>query len=436
MSADAVSSIKTLIKLPKIEALIAGLQKQQEFKYDDLSAEFKGKISQDEYGVLLYNLIQMLLTNKNVLNHLIKDGVIRLKKHLVHDVRNPLSLPRTVQIYTDKHENYNAILETKSKLSGGKQDPFKNKKIKKGAYKTCKTSYLLNPKEGNVGDKQNIKVSLVIKCNPAIKGQGQDDLFKEATISLMTDAGLDSYAIMHKCYKKITFYCQKGESLDNFLRNKDLYDTLSLDDKQDIFKCLLIEISVLHKIQVIHQDIKPENIIIFYDDVNHKYYAKLNDFGLCNKVQNGAMATLGYESPEMVESNFIKESYGAICCSSTLAKFSASNDRNKNHKEPDIKNDIWALGIVYLELFYNHLLFKQEKSQSSSWFCSSTEVKYIRYDMHAISESFFQNVLMHLAVSDSFLSGLLEYNRDKRVSAEQALELMEKCFSKKTKLSC
>ena len=36
MSADAVSSIKTLIKLPKIEALIAGLQKQQEFKYDDL----------------------------------------------------------------------------------------------------------------------------------------------------------------------------------------------------------------------------------------------------------------------------------------------------------------------------------------------------------------------------------------------------------------
>lgn len=112
----------------------------------------------------------------------------------------------------------------------------------------------------------------------------------------------------------------KGIELYSFLKKRKI---LSEFETRNIIKQLLIIISELEKVNVIHSDIKLENII--YNNVNGKIY--LIDF------ENDCF-TKEYMSPELF----------------------------KKQNKYDIKSTLWSVGIITYLLLFGKYPFKNENS--------------------------------------------------------------------------
>jgi serine/threonine-protein kinase PRP4 len=108
----------------------------------------------------------------------------------------------------------------------------------------------------------------------------------------------------------------------------------SLIDTFKITKQILQAIKILNKYNIIHSDIKPENIL-FNPKNNH---IKLIDWGIsiiCDKsceiympYEKGIIQTLQYKSPEIF-----------------------------SHQEFNNKIDIWSIGCIFFELHFGHCMF-------------------------------------------------------------------------------
>ena len=46
----------------------------------------------------------------------------------------------------------------------------------------------------------------------------------------------------------------------------------------------------LHRLNVVHRDIKPQNVLISYPNANGERRAMISDFGLCKKLKVGRMS--------------------------------------------------------------------------------------------------------------------------------------------------
>ena len=110
----------------------------------------------------------------------------------------------------------------------------------------------------------------------------------------------------------------EGRTLDKYLAENP-----SKKERNRIFSELLSAVGYLHKRGVIHNDIKPENILITYAD----NLLKLIDFGLADSDAEYALRTLGctprYASPEL----------------------------QAQSREIDARSDIYSVGILMRELF-------------------------------------------------------------------------------------
>ncbi len=110
----------------------------------------------------------------------------------------------------------------------------------------------------------------------------------------------------------------EGRTLDEFLLEKP-----SLQTRQRIFDELLSAVSYLHKKGIIHNDLKPENIIITRSDNT----LKLIDFGLADKDAFYVWKNLGctpkYASPELLS----------------------------QRKAVDSRSDIYSIGLIMRDIF-------------------------------------------------------------------------------------
>lgn len=108
-----------------------------------------------------------------------------------------------------------------------------------------------------------------------------------------------------------------GRTLGDYLAEKP-----SLKERKRIFDELLLAVEYLHKRGVVHNDIKPDNILVSYSSNT----LKLIDFGLADSDAEYALRTLGctpcYASPELRERG-----------------------------EVDARSDIYSLGVVMTEMF-------------------------------------------------------------------------------------
>jgi len=131
-------------------------------------------------------------------------------------------------------------------------------------------------------------------------------------------------------------YCAGG-SLSDMIRREKKEGGLSETRAKNIFIQLLQAVNYLHSLNIVHRDIKSENVLLkerYTDDV------RLLDFGLSRLMPRAellmtSVGTLDYKAPEVC----MRKPYGTAC-------------------------DCWSLGVVLYELLSGELpcLFTSEES--------------------------------------------------------------------------
>lgn len=121
-------------------------------------------------------------------------------------------------------------------------------------------------------------------------------------------------------------------NLEELIQNK--FCSLSLKNKYFIASQITKGVAFLHKNNIMHRDIKADNILI---DKNYHIY--LIYFGLSyiigdNEYTKGSYGTMSYAPPEMY-----------------------------SHKQYNTAIDIWSMGVLLYYLFYGEMPFSKEEKK-------------------------------------------------------------------------
>ena len=145
---------------------------------------------------------------------------------------------------------------------------------------------------------------------------------------------MQSYRILHdeKMFYIVTEICEGGEL---YQRISNITNFCEMDGAY-VIKQLLQALAHLHMKNVIHRDMKPENVLMVSKDKKN-FDIKLADFGFARFVEhneklNSALGSPFYIAPEMLSSN---------------SKY-------------DCKVDVWALGVMTYELLSGNPPFDSE----------------------------------------------------------------------------
>jgi serine/threonine protein kinase len=168
---------------------------------------------------------------------------------------------------------------------------------------------------------------------------------------------IESFIDLNKTeYVIVTNYLDNAITLATLLEKyKQSNKKLSLENITFIMARLISQLDKLHKYNIIHNDIKPQNIIIQYKD-NEITNVLFIDFGLsCIKLCK-AGGTITYMAPELFK--IIGTTHQqAMVIKETLLKNEKTKDEGKTipiNKSDYMKTDVFSLGIVFYEMLHNH----------------------------------------------------------------------------------
>lgn len=169
----------------------------------------------------------------------------------------------------------------------------------------------------------------------------------------------------------ITLYF--GHWMTGTLNERDKFKGIN---KDKIIEDILSGLCFLHQQNCVHQDIKPQNILIHFLPEENRWQAKLTDFGNGTTHRNQEfypVATAGFESPEMShyyksdpKQRYLHRYFGRF---NSLAKVYAqyhdlgkinlyqglTSTPQRDFSIPCFANDIWACGITLFH--YKHQKF-------------------------------------------------------------------------------
>ncbi|MGX9133617.1 Stk1 family PASTA domain-containing Ser/Thr kinase [Rummeliibacillus sp. JY-2-4R] len=161
----------------------------------------------------------------------------------------------------------------------------------------------------------------------------------------------------------------KGQTLKQYIQK---YAPLSATKCVDIMKQLTSGIAHAHQNQIIHRDIKPQNILMDEND-----NVKITDFGIAMALEdtsftrtNSVLGTVHYLSPEQARGG-------------TATK----------------KSDIYSLGIVLYELLTGHLPFSGESAVAIALKHLQSETPSVRAIVPSIPQS-LENVVLKATAKD------------------------------------
>ncbi|GIN37578.1 Stk1 family PASTA domain-containing Ser/Thr kinase [Heyndrickxia oleronia] len=162
-----------------------------------------------------------------------------------------------------------------------------------------------------------------------------------------------------------------GMTLKQYIQQ---YYPISIEKALDIMAQLVSAISHAHQHQIIHRDIKPQNILIDHDGV-----VKITDFGIAMALSatsitqtNSVLGTVHYLSPEQARGGMATR-----------------------------KSDIYALGIVMFELLTGRLPFSGESAVSIALKHLQTETPSMKRWNPNIPQS-VENIVLKATSKDPF----------------------------------
>lgn len=108
------------------------------------------------------------------------------------------------------------------------------------------------------------------------------------------------------------------------------------NETRALFRQIAEGIGFLHGNGIVHQDIKPANILLKSDGT-----ALISDFGIGHSFQSAAMVvgTPAYQAPEVIDECYEEE-----------------EDDSEEDDDPG-KEDVWSLGVTLYEMSFNELPF-------------------------------------------------------------------------------
>ncbi|MBI2791200.1 MAG: protein kinase family protein [Gammaproteobacteria bacterium] len=328
-------------------------------KYRPIGEKLSEKISptdlQKIYDYFLTNTEEWYTTHtpeqqREIQNHLTNIAALRPGQAYQIHKRDKSILPRTLTILHHRDGEFKLIVDTKRKLADDTKIPKGNEK--RGAVKgSGKTAWRID-----TGDVEYF--SLIVK--PKSKKE-LDVLIDEVNISQSLASDYVNENELGQLYvsgpdSKIAVYSLKAnDSLADVLDGGSI--NFTPDDIDQMILDMLEGVKTLHDANLVHQDLKPANLLVYGDPV-HGYRIKLTDFGK-TQIQNAnawPAGTLGYHSPEM-----------AVCYSdpgsgyyeyyqSEAGDFFATKCMDfvsgipEDYAAPDKANDVWALGMIIYEL--------------------------------------------------------------------------------------
>ena len=180
----------------------------------------------------------------------------------------------------------------------------------------------------------------------------------------------------------------KGD-LHSFTVNK----VLSEDNCRRLCKQLLQGLAYLHSLELVHGDIKPENVLIFKSPINESLHiAKICDFGFAERVGNtgllpyrGMRGSYGYFSPEQLN----RRDYGQAV-------------------------DMFALGVMMYTFLAGYEPFYPTNKAGLMTGTEESDSKILLFD-----SPYWDNIS---TCAKQFIKNVLHGDPKKRLSADEALQ--------------
>lgn len=209
-------------------------------------------------------------------------------------------------------------------------------------------------------------------------------------------------------------YCNGGDLQKCLTEHKNKYKKPFPEEVvQYLMRQIVSGIYYLHKKNILHRDIKLENILVNFDNEKDgrdrnmmKAKVKITDFGFSRHLQKSELAYSILGNPINMEPGLLR-------------KFNKMD--NNNDYGYDQKADIWSLGTICYEMLIGKCTFDSESIKELS-----NKVERGNY--------FLPSNLSKEVVS--FLNGMIQYDHKKRLSAEQLLHhrFLKKPYSELTKI--
>ena len=192
---------------------------------------------------------------------------------------------------------------------------------------------------------------------------------------------IDFYSTLKKYYI-ITEYCPEGELFNEIIK------VGKFDEGQAAFiiNQILKAVSYCHKMNIIHRDIKPENIMITNREKNGCLQVKLIDFGTAKIFERGQQENKYVGSSYYMAPEILKRQYNEKC-------------------------DLWSIGVILYILLTGRPPFDGNDDEEILENVKKGVYDKWGYPFPVLSEQ-----------SKDLIFKLLQYDPEKRLNAEQALE--------------
>lgn len=209
--------------------------------------------------------------------------------------------------------------------------------------------------------------------------------------------------VLKKYDKSKTYLTSKyynGGNLLEFIKN---YKEITMEMIQYIMKHIIHGLNFLHLNEIYHKDIKPENILIHYENEEDKKRQDifksliviidygLSKFNIKDDYDNENGGTMNYRHPKINENILF-------------------NEKENNTLKEEL--DIWSLGLVCLELFTRKSVFDYNKAKEHDE--KLNLAKSETYEIPLNDNTYIEFV--------SFIDHMLRYNPEKQLTSGQLLK--------------